>query len=183
MSSANSTYIKVGKGVFTTGTLGMYLNTTTSPKEREIEGKVLLKLTYPSFVKGVWIKLVGTNSVSSEKFGVLSSDLFLGDEDHHKDGLHQVLIGFGEGDNSHGTYLEMGAGRHSWPFHFKLPYYAPASYFDGNNAISYKLVLIIDSPLVQTANNRLTLQHECVAANYSNFSYVRLKEAQVTENR
>lgn len=183
MSSSSASYVKVCKSTFSTGTMAMYVNTTTSPKEREIEGKVLLKLAYPSFVKGVWIKLVGTNSVSSENLGVLSHDLFYGDEDHHKDGLHQVLIGFGEGDNSHGTYLEMGAGRHSWPFHFKLPYYAPGSYFDGSLAISYKLVAIIDSPLVQSSTNRLILQHDHIAMNYSHFSYVRLKESQVTENR
>lgn len=159
----------------------MYINSNSN--NREVEGKVVVKLSYPSFMKGVWIKLVGNNTLSSEKNGLLTHDLFVGEEEHHKDGLHQVLVGFGDGDNSHGAYLEMAAGRHSWPFHFRLPHHAPASYFDGKIYVSYRLLAVIESPIIQTPNSRLTLSHNWLVLNYSNYNYVRIKETQITENR
>jgi hypothetical protein len=176
-------YLKVAKGSFSTGAVSLMINTSASPTEREIEGKVILKLAYPSFVKGVWIKLVGINSIVSDKFGCLSHDLFAGDEEHHIDGLHQVFIGFGEGDFSNGTFLELAPGRHIWPFHFKLPYYAPASYYDGKIHISYKLIVTLDSPSVQALNGKMNLQYEWVIFNYSNFSHLRIKDEQLVNNR
>jgi hypothetical protein len=176
-------FVKIAKGAFPTGTMSVYINTKASTKDREIVGKVVLKAAFPTFVKGVWMKFVGTNTVSSERYGVLSHDLFTGDEDHYKDGFHQVLLGFGDGDNCHGTYLELAAGRHSWPFYFRLPYYAPATYFDGKIAFTYKLVATLESPVIQTMDSRLTLKHEYVSYSYSNYSLVRIKEMQVTSNK
>ena len=178
----STTQQRIARTNFSTGSVSLYVNTADS-KEREIEGRVTLKLAYPSFVRGVWIKLVGLNSIASENFGVLSHDLFIGEEDHHKDGLHQVLIGFGEGDYSNGSYLEMNPGRYCWPFHFKLPHQAPASYFDGKINISYKLIATLDSPTVQTVNSKIFLQYDWIVHNYSHFNFLRLKEAQVLGNR
>jgi len=175
--------VKVSKTSFSTGTVSLYVNATGSQKSREIEGKVVMKLHFPSFMKGAWIKLVGTNTLSSERNGLLSHDIFTGDEDHHRDGLHQVLVGFGEGDNSHGAYLELAAGRHSWPFHFRLPHNAPATYFDGNINISYRLVALVESPIIQTASGRVVLSHDWIVPCFSNYSYVRIKETHITENK
>lgn len=175
-------FVKIAKGNFPTGTMSLYLNVKASV-DRDIVGKVVMKTTFPSFVKGVWVKFMGVNSVLCEGHGVQSHDLFVGDDDHYKDGFHQVLIGFGDGDNCHGTYLELSAGRHSWPFNFKIPYHAPASYFDGRICINYKLVATLESPVIQSSNSRLVLSHEYIAPNYSNFSCLRIKEAQIAENR
>lgn len=176
-------YTKVQKVTFSSGTVSLYVNTVGAAKYREIAGKVVVKLNHPSFIKGAWIKLLGSNTLSSEKSGLILYDLFTGDEEHHRDGLHQVLCGFGEGDNSHGAYLELTAGRHSWPFHFRLPHHAPASYFDGNVSISYKLVAMVESPVIQTASSQLNLSYDWLVQNYSNYSYVRIKETQMTENK
>lgn len=176
-------YVKVQKASFSSGTVSLYVNTIGAAKNREIAGKVVIKLNHSAFVKGAWIKLLGSNTVSSEKNGLISYDLFTGDEEHYRDGLHQVLCGFGEGDNSHGAYLELTAGRHSWPFHFRLPHHAPASYFDGNASISYKLVAMVESPMIQTASSRLSLSYDWLVQSYSNYSYVRIKETQMIENK
>lgn len=181
MASVN--FVKVQKISFSSGTVSLYVNTNGAAKNREIAGKVVVKLGHPSFIKGAWIKLIGSNTVSSERSGLISYDLFTGDDEHHRDGLHQVLCGFGEGDNSHGAYLELTAGRHSWPFHFRLPHHAPASYFDGTVSISYKLVAMVESPIIQTASSRLVLSHDWLVQNYSNYSYVRIKEMQMIENK
>ena len=175
-------FIKIAKGSFPTGSMSVYIH-KSSTKDREIVGKVVVKLSYPSFVKGVWVKLVGTNTVVEDSLPCVTHDLFSGDEDHYRDGFHHVLIGFGDGDNCHGTYLELSTGRHSWPFYFKLPYYAPATYSDWKTSIRYKLIATFESPIIQSNNSRLTLNHEHVAPNYSNFLYVRLKETHKVENR
>lgn len=175
-------FLKIAKGSFPTGTMSVYINLKATT-DRDIVGKVIIKANYSTFIKGVWMKLVGTNSVFTERYGVQSHDLLVGEDDYYKDGFHQVLIGFGDGDNCHGTYLELASGRHSWPFSFKVPYHVPATYFDGRNSINYKLVATLESPLIQNTSSRLVLNHEYIVQNYSNYSYVRLKEAQISENR
>jgi hypothetical protein len=175
-------FVKIAKGAFPTGTMSIYINEKAST-ERDIVGKVVVKAAFSTFIKGVWVKLVGTNSVFCDRYGVQSHDLFTGEDDFYKDGFHQVLVGFGDGDNCHGSYLELAAGRHSWPFCFKIPYQAPATYFDGRISINYRLVGTLDSPVIQSSNNRLILNHEHITPNYSHYSYVRVKEAQIAENK
>lgn len=129
------------------------------------------------------MKLMGVNCILSDKFGIITQDVFSGDADHYKDGFHQVLVGFGDGDNSHGSYLELATGRHSWPFYFKLPYYAPPTYFDGRISMNYKVVATFESPVIQASNNKMMLSYEHVAPNGSHFAFVRLKETQISENK
>jgi hypothetical protein len=82
--------IKVDKATFPAGTFSLYVK--SAPHEREVEGKVVLHLSYPSFVKGVWIKLQGTASSFSPECGMVKVDLLGGEEEHHEDGMHQVEI-------------------------------------------------------------------------------------------
>eukprot|EP00601_Ochromonadales_sp_CCMP2298_P001376 CAMPEP_0173184890 /NCGR_PEP_ID=MMETSP1141-20130122/9232_1 /TAXON_ID=483371 /ORGANISM="non described non described, Strain CCMP2298" /LENGTH=626 /DNA_ID=CAMNT_0014108321 /DNA_START=79 /DNA_END=1956 /DNA_ORIENTATION=- len=171
--------IKVDKATFPAGTFSLYVK--SAPHEREVEGKVVLHLSYPSFVKGVWIKLQGTASSFSPECGMVKADLLRGEEEHHEDGLHQVFLGFGQGDESHGSVLELAPGRHHWPFHFKLPSAAPASYFDGRHTISYELVATVDSPNVFPST--LHIRSVWRVLNCSHLQVVRAREEQVEGNR
>jgi hypothetical protein len=83
-----SALTKVDRATFPDGTFSLYVK--SSENQREIEGKVVLHLNYPAFIKGCWIKLCGTASSSSVEHGVVNVDLLKGEEEYHSDGLHQV---------------------------------------------------------------------------------------------
>lgn len=118
--------------------------------EMEISGKVELKLRQNVFVRGVWIKLVGKNVILNpvNNKELFSYNLLQYEEYFHIDGIHEVFIGFAEGDDDNGSLLELGAGKHRWPFVFKLPKYTPPSYCDDNVSVSYVVSAIMDSPVI-----------------------------------
>lgn len=73
-----------------------------------------------------------------------------------------VFVGFGEGDNDEGNFVELPAGRHSWRFSFSIPADAPTTYRDKDTSVTYKLTAVLDSLMVETPDCRLRLNHEIV---------------------
>lgn len=60
----------------------------------DVEGEVALRLQIPTYVRGVWVELVGQNKIFNPSLcgtnaAMTTADLFHGLEHHHVDGLHE----------------------------------------------------------------------------------------------
>ena len=123
------------------------------PKEevkvgQEIFGRVDVTLQTICFVRGIWIKFTAINRIVVDQNKVIASDLLENEQDHHKNGLHEVFIGFGEDDIDEGNLLELQPGHYAWPFSFQLPKASPLSYCDDNIDVTYSLTAVFDCPLL-----------------------------------
>lgn len=107
------------------------------------------------FVRGVWVKLAGFNTLflpNSPDGTVERFDLLTSDEDHFLGGIHDVLLGLGEEEeidrntNSDGALLQLEEGNHVWNFSFKIPLNAPFSFCDKNVEILYTATASVDIP-------------------------------------
>lgn len=118
---------------------------------QEISGSIEFRCVRPILlVRGVWIKLVGRQSVNVGTVNV-QVDLFEGHEDHYLGGFHEVLYGYGEENVDNGgaaTLFELREGIHRWHFALKIPENAPSSYCDQFTEVSYELSAVFDTPEV-----------------------------------
>ena len=157
---------------------------------REIEGKLVLNLSMQSFVRGLWVKLVGCSMSTSEdpagNVTIQSDDLFRGsssscgaDEQYHLNGLHEVLLGYGEEDTTTTTthtstgesHVILQPGQHQWSFSFNLPSSAPASFFSDSSSITYQLVAVFDA---YSEYERVTIEHDIIVLHYSHLRCLQL---------
>lgn len=177
---------KVSKENFGAGSVSLYLNANNESsmmnylsKDREIEGKVLLNIMIPTFLKGIWVKILGSTTINYpdnsklNQYNINTFDLFKESDEYYLDGLHEVLLGFGEEDNNYGSLVDIKPGRYQYPFLFKLPFNAPASYFDTNVNISYKIIVMLDSPSV---SNRIAMENEIIIPGCSKLYCLKLRE-------
>lgn len=121
------------------------------------------------FVRGVWVKLAGFNTLSladSPDGASESFDLLMSDEDHFLGGVHDVLLGLGEEDemdrntNSDGALLQLEEGVHVWNFSFKIPFDAPLSFCDKNVEILYTATACVDIPGIPVVVSQVHLMLE-----------------------
>jgi hypothetical protein len=125
---------------------------------QELTGCVELICSKEIFLRGVWVKFTGFNTLISDD-GIEDTsnrvDLFIGEEDHHRDGLHDVLFGFGEEDekerNLADPMLKLDEGTHKWNFTFRIPENAPYSYCDQHTEVVYTATIYLDSPDIRMA--------------------------------
>lgn len=125
---------------------------------QELTGCVELICSKEIFLRGVWVKFTGFNTLTSDD-GIEDTlhrvDLFVGEEDHHLDGLHDVLFGFGEEDekerNLADPMLKLDEGTHKWNFTFRIPENAPYSYCDQHTEVVYTATIHLDSPDIRMA--------------------------------
>ena len=126
---------------------------------QEICGTIEFRCVRPTLlVRGVWIKLVGRQSVN---VGTVNAqvDLFEGHEEHYLGGFHEVLYGYGEENVDNGgaaTLFELREGIHRWNFALKIPENAPPSYCDQFTEISYEATAVFDTPEVLMLASTLT---------------------------
>ena len=168
-------------------------NSTTNSRRilvgREIEGKLVLNLSMQSFVRGLWVKLVGCSMSTSEDLAgnvtIQSDDLFRGssscgtdDVNYHLDGLHEVLLGYGEEVTTTTTTTSTGEshvilqpGQHQFCFSFTLPSNAPASFFSDSSSITYRLVAVLDA---YSEYERVTIEHDIIVLHYSHLRCLQL---------
>lgn len=124
---------------------------------QELFGTVEFQCLKPSmFVRGVWVKLMGRQSLTMEPVMTAKLDLLEGQEDYYLGGFHDVLYGFGEEDESGGTLFELREGLHRWNYAFKIPESAPPSYCDEYMDVSYSATVVFDSPEVPIAISQIT---------------------------
>lgn len=122
---------------------------------QELHGYVKFLPIKAVFVRGVWVKLAGFNTLflpNSPHGTVERFDLLTSDEDHFLGGIHDVLLGLGEEEetdrntNSDGALLQLEEGNHTWNFSFKIPLNAPFSFCDKNVEILYTATASVDIP-------------------------------------
>lgn len=124
---------------------------------QEITGSVKFSTTKPLLIRGVWVKLIGSNKLKvGEHFNdpVHSIDLLIGEEDHYLGGIHDVLFGFGEeeeNNRSNTAMLELTIGAHEWNYSFTIPSNAPYSYCDKCVEVLYTVTAYVDIPEVPSA--------------------------------
>lgn len=124
---------------------------------QELFGRVEFHCVKTSlFVRGIWVKLVGRQSLLVAAAASASIDLLEGHEDHYLGGFHDVLYGFGEEDEASGTLFELREGLHRWNFAFKVPDSAAPSYCDAFTEVSYTATVVFDSPEVPLAVGQIT---------------------------
>ena len=151
------------------GTLHFWKTTTSSdlrPNE-ELSGCIELTCLTPFFLRGIWVKLTGFNTIrlNDHPGGILRRvDLFLNEDDHYLGGIHDVLYGFGEEDEkdrsaeTSGALIQLDAGTHKWNYTFKIPATAPYSYCDQNVEVVYTATAFLDSPEVPIAISQVLSQ-------------------------
>lgn len=157
---------------------------------REIEGKLVLNLSMQSFVRGLWVKFIGSSMSTTEdpsgNVTIQSDDLFRGvssscgaDEQYHLDGLHEVLLGYGEevitttSTTSTGeSHVILQPGQHQWSFSLTLPSSAPASFFGDSSSITYQLVAVLDA--YSEYGRRVTIEHDIIVLHYSHLRCLQL---------
>jgi Arrestin (or S-antigen), N-terminal domain len=122
---------------------------------QELLGYVKFSPIKSVFVRGVWVKLAGFNTLhlaNSPRGDVERFDLLMSDEDHFLGGVHDVLLGLGEEEeidrntDNDGALLQLDEGNHVWNFSFKLPLNAPLSFCDKNVEILYTATATVDIP-------------------------------------
>ena len=124
---------------------------------QEITGSVKFSTSKSLLIRGVWVKLIGSNTLKPCELSsdaVLSIDLLAGEEDHYLGGFHDVLYGFGEeeeNDRSNAATLELAIGVYEWNYSFTIPPNAPYSYCDKNVEILYTVTAYVDVPEVPNA--------------------------------
>ena len=126
---------------------------------QEISGTIEFRCVRPTLlVRGVWIKLVGRQSVNVGSVNA-QVDLFEGHEEHYLGGFHEVLYGYGEECVDTGgaaTLFELREGIHRWNFALKIPENAPPSYCDQFTEVSYEAMAVFDTPEVLMLASTLT---------------------------
>lgn len=129
-------------------------------RDDEQLGLVELTCVKPFFLRGIWVKFTGFNTLYSDdgRGDILQKvDLLAAEEDYYLGGIHEVLLGFGEEDENESTtidggpLLQLGVGTHKWNFAFKIPTNAPFSYCDKSVEVLYTIKVILDSPQVPVA--------------------------------
>lgn len=120
-----------------------------------LSGCVTFSPTKAVFIRGVWVKFAGFNTVcpaDSPDDNFQRVDLLTSDEDHFLGGMHEVLLGLGEEDEtdrstfSDGALLQLDEEKHIWNFSFKIPLSAPLSYCDKNVEVLYTATACVDIP-------------------------------------
>ncbi len=162
---------RVAKAEFTNGslTLSTAKDANNEPviENQEIVGKVEVHIKAKTFVRGIWVKLVALNTISSTsgQRELFSFNLLSNEEFFHLDGLTEVFVGFGEGDDDNGSLLELHSGKYRFPFTFKLPKYAPPSYCDTNVRVTYTLTACLESPMIPIQSS--TVSHNMLVESIS----------------
>ena len=132
---------------------------------QEITGSVKFLTSKPLLIRGVWVKLVGSNKLKPGEHStdpVHSVDLLVGEEDHYLGGIHDVLFGFGEeeeNNRSNTAILELAVGAHEWNYSFSIPPNAPYSYCDKNVEVLYTVTAYVDIPEVPSALSQVNKEH------------------------
>jgi hypothetical protein len=150
---------KLGTAAFPQGSINLYVPTgNTFKMGSEISGKVEVVLETADFIRGVWIKLMGFSHVKADGLHKVV-DLLEGDVEHHKDGMHEVFVGFGEGDFDDGNLLELAAGTHSLLFHTSIIvlYLSPKLTVLLCSALLYHSVPCSARSIVHSSINRILL--------------------------
>lgn len=148
---------------------------------QEVSGKVTLNLKTKTFVRGLWIKFSGFNTIhlnssldqeltavrgksqapskrGEPKSDRLCIDLLAKEEDHHLGGLHIVLMGKGEEviPEEDEALLEVAAGVTEHSFCFVIPKDAPLTYHDKHVLNAYFLTVNLDSPTVSRPQTEIS---------------------------
>jgi hypothetical protein len=156
---------EVGRAEFNSGSLTLLMNKNLIYCGGQyIEGSITVNLTSNTFIRGIWVKFSGLNTINKTKsFGnrniYCKSDLFSKHEDYHCGGLHEVLFGFGEENdtsNENFNLIEFRQGKRSWPFSFYIPESSPLSYCDDYTEIIYSITAVVDAAEIPIAISHVT---------------------------
>jgi hypothetical protein len=121
--------------------------------------------------------LVGNVTIQSDDLFRGSSSCGADDVHYHLDGLHEVLLGYGEELTTTTTastgesHVILQPGQHQWSFSFTLPSSAPASFFSDSSSITYRLVAVLDT---YSEFDRVTIEHDIIVLHYSHLRCLQL---------
>lgn len=154
---------EVGRAEFTSGSLSLLMNKNLIYCGGQyIEGSVTLNLDSNTFIRGIWVKFSGLNTINKTKYSgnkIINSDLFNNHEDYHCGGIHEVLFGFGEENdtsNENFNLIEFSRGKRSWPFSFFIPESSPLSYCDDYTELIYSITAVVDAAEIPIAMTHVT---------------------------
>ena len=121
----------------------------TSGNRKEITGKLELNITKKCYVRGIWVKFSAKSTIfrseinSNKTIDLLSKE---NNENHHKDGIYKVFLGFGEYDDDNGELIEINIGNYEYLFSFHFSTNLPFSYCDKNVSTKYQIQVMFDCP-------------------------------------